>query len=88
MILTKVKNKISGFFKAVGYSRAAGELLKLTDKQLEEVGISRKLLEEGYSAFPWREEAKNQINTDNVSSIQSTLNDVDTLVKTRRPRAA
>ena len=88
MNLTKIKNGILETFEIMGYSRAANELLKLSDAHLDDLGISRTLLEQGYKAYPWREDGKGQAIPNNVTSIQSTQIDVDTLVKPRRPRAA
>jgi len=70
MILNKIINSVSEAFIVAGYSRTASELSALSDKQLAEMGISRTLLEQGVSAYPWREETQSQEVSDNVTSLQ------------------
>ena len=69
MIFTKIKNKIIEAQKIAGYSRTAKELLKLSDRQLEDIGFSRALLMRGVSAYPWREQEITHVITDNVTNI-------------------
>ena len=88
MNFTKIKDGIKEAIKISGYSRTANELLNLSDYQLEDLGLSRGLLEQGYSAYPWRVEAKSQDIPDNVTEFIATKKVVDTQIKTRRPRAA
>ena len=63
----------------------------LSDRQLADIGISRVLLRQGYSAYPWREETVAQIIPDNVSQLNATntanvIN--ETQVMPRAPKAA
>ena len=69
MFFTKIKNKIIEAQKIAGYARTAKELLKLSDRQLEDIGFSRDLLKRGVSAYPWREQEITHVMTDNVTNI-------------------
>lgn len=88
MIFTKIKNKIIEAQKTAGYSRARKELLKLSDKQLDDLGFSRGLLMRGVSAYPWREEEITHLMTDNVTNIDFPETVVHTPIMPRRPKAA
>lgn len=69
MSLKRIINSIKEAFIVSGYSRTAIALLQLSDRQLEDLGISRDLLKRGYAAYPWRVEAESQAIPDNVSSL-------------------
>ena len=69
MIFAKLKNTIKEAVYISGYSRAAIELQNLTDEQLVVAGLSRKLLERGYAAYPWCEESETQIADSGTSNV-------------------
>jgi len=69
MIFTTIKNAVIKAQKKAGYSRAAKQLLKLSDRQLEDFGFSRSLLKQGYKAYPWKEPTITHVITDNVTNI-------------------
>jgi len=75
MIFTKLKNSVSDALIFAGYSRTAIELLNLSDDQLSGMGISRTLLEQGASAYPWRVEVKSQGVSDNVTELNGFSNE-------------
>ena len=52
-----VAEKLIQFFEQAAHQRVARELLKLTDKQLEDIGFSRQKLQQGAAAYPWRLDA-------------------------------
>ncbi|MDH3451568.1 MAG: DUF1127 domain-containing protein [Gammaproteobacteria bacterium] len=41
----------------IGYERARQAMLQLPDRTLDDIGVSRALLEQGVSAWPWREQS-------------------------------
>ena len=88
MIFTKIKNRIKKALLVSGYSRTAKELLKLSDRQLDDIGFSRALLKQGVSAYPWREEEITHLMTDNVTNIDFPETVVHTPIMPRRPKAA
>jgi hypothetical protein len=88
MIFTKIKNRIKEAFIISGYSRTAKELLKLSDRQLDDIGFSRVLLKQGYSAYPWREEEITHLMTDNVTNINIPETVTHTPIMPRRSKAA
>jgi len=54
--------------------------MRMSDRQLEDVGISRRLLNEGISSWPWQEDAKaeltaqpNQMKAKDINSAISEL---------------
>lgn len=90
MIFTTIKNWIIESQKKAGYSSARKQLLKLSDRQLDDLGFSRELLMRGVSAYPWREEEITHAMADNVTNINvpETEVEVNTPVRTQRPKAA
>ena len=86
-----IKNRIKEAIVASGYSRTANLLLKLSDAQLADIGVSRALLNKGFHAYPWRVEAQAQVIPDNVSQFHvakpaTTVN--ETAVMQQTPKAA
>ena len=88
MIFTTIKNKIIESQKKAGYSRARKELLKLSDRQLDDLGFSRGLLMQGVSAYPWREEEITHLKTDNVTNIDCPETVLHTPIMPYTPKAA
>jgi uncharacterized protein YjiS (DUF1127 family) len=56
-MFTRVRTVLADFFIMVGRERARNSLLHLNDRLLEDVGLSRELLVEGGSAWPWRKDS-------------------------------
>ncbi|MDH3640465.1 MAG: DUF1127 domain-containing protein [Gammaproteobacteria bacterium] len=54
--LNAIMRRVMRIVVRIGYARARGEFLQLSDKTLDDIGISRALLEQGIDAWPWREE--------------------------------
>lgn len=88
MNLTTIKNNILETFEVMGYTRTARELLNLSNAQLEDLGLSRALLEKGYSAYPWRESETGQAIPNNVTKLNPAQVAVDTQVKSNTAKAA
>jgi len=88
MIFSKIKTRIKEAFIVSGYSRTVKELLKLSDMQLVDIGVSRELLQRGVSAYPWREEAVSQVIPKNVTKLHTTTVIANTPIMPRRPKAA
>jgi len=53
-MLKQLKNHLQNY----ALHRTRIHLLNLSDRQLEDVGISRTLLAQGITAWPWREDEK------------------------------
>ena len=94
MIFGKIKSGIENLIGGVndglvlsGYYGKAKELLLLSDKQLDELGLSRDLLEIGANAYPWHEEAVSAI-PNNVTSLESKEMDSHDSNMSETPKAA
>ncbi len=61
-----IKETIVELLSNSSKNRAAKELLMLSDKQLQDIGLSRAKLLEGASAYPWK-------STEHVGSIADAL---------------
>ena len=58
-IMFKVINKgFKGFVARVGRERVRREFLSRNDRYLDDIGVSRDLLEEGVDAWPWKPAAE------------------------------
>ena len=68
-----ILNVISGKFLASAERRgrrmACGQLLNMSDRQLEDFGVSRHLLMEGISAWPWREALAGELAGEGLARI-------------------
>ena len=49
-------NAINRYFQNHGRHKAREQLLNMSDRQLEDMGLSRDLLRRGIHYWPWREE--------------------------------
>lgn len=88
MIFNKIKKGISEAIIFAGYSRTASELLTYSDKHLADIGISRELLEQGATAFPWRAEVETQVIPDNVTNLDFTKTASEVMSLPETPKAA
>ena len=57
MEVSKMFNTIKTHLYNHALRKTRAELLKMSDRQLEDVGISRALLNKGVASWPWRENA-------------------------------
>jgi uncharacterized protein YjiS (DUF1127 family) len=57
-MFTRARTLLADFFILAGRARACNSLLTLNDRLLEDIGISRELLQQGVSAWPWRVDYK------------------------------
>ncbi len=48
--------KISNILQRSAMRQTRVQLMRMSDRQLEDIGISRELLSRGISEWPWREE--------------------------------
>jgi len=87
-MFTKTINRIKEAFMVSGYSRTAKELLKLSDAQLKDIGVSRELLKTGYSGYPWRKEAEAAIIPNNVTQLKNARVIANSPIMPPRPKAA
>lgn len=72
MNIATIKKFIKDGIIRSGYARTAVELQKLSDRQLDDLGISRALLMQGHRAYPWRDgEMAQTVIPDNVSTLTS-----------------
>ncbi len=93
MNFKNVIKKINEAFLFSGYARTAQELNLLSDRQLDDLGISRALLSRGANGYPWRVEEAQTAIPDNVSNFKATKGaesaSVDhTPVRPKTPKAA
>ncbi len=90
MIFSKIKNRIKEAFMVSGYSHTAKELLKLSERQLSDIGVSRELLVKGASAYPWREVDVRMTKSipSNVTKFKTNKVIENTPIMPRRPKAA
>lgn len=58
-LLKNTVKSINYIFERAGLNRAARQLELLSDKQLEDMGVSRELLQFGAEAYPWKAQANN-----------------------------
>jgi len=90
MIFSKIKKGIKEAFMVSGYSKTAKELLKLSETQLIDIGVSRELLKKGAKAYPWREE--NSVFTkaipSNVTQLKTKKVIENTPIMPQTPKAA
>jgi uncharacterized protein YjiS (DUF1127 family) len=54
-MFTQIKTVLADLFIMAGRARTRYSLLALDDRLLKDVGVSRELLLQGISAWPWRE---------------------------------
>jgi uncharacterized protein YjiS (DUF1127 family) len=53
--LDAIMRRVRRIVVRMGYARARAQLLQLSDRTLDDIGISRVLLAQGIDAWPWRE---------------------------------
>ncbi len=88
MNFNTIKKLIKQAFLVSRYSRTAHELLQLSESQLEDIGVSRALLKQGYRAYPWRIEVKKQTISDNVLTLSAVTPADQTTVMPHTSKAA
>lgn len=64
--------KFFATYKAAQYDRTAKRLLAFSDEKLNNIGLSRELLQQGHQAFPWRI-VKDQADYQDVPTELTTL---------------
>lgn len=64
-----LKNAVVRSSEYAGRSKAMHELLNMSDRQLQDFGFSRELLEVGVGAWPWRSEAAPQLSVIRVGTF-------------------
>lgn len=88
MFFTKIIKAITEAFMVSGYSSTAKELRKLSDRQLADIGVSRRLLLKGAKAYPWREELVSQEIPATVTYLKTKAVVSKTPVMPYTPKAA
>jgi len=88
MFFKKIIKAITEAFMVSGYSRTARELRKLSDRQLSDIGVSRRLLAKGAKAYPWREEKVSQEIPANVTHLKTKTVIATTPIMPNTPKAA
>ena len=75
--LTQFAASIQKAILISGYSRAAQELLRLSDEQLAQAGLSRSKLKKGYAGHPWKIDTASAevINFKSNESVTTTKED-------------
>ena len=72
--LNAISNKFSASAERRGRRMARTELLNMSDRQLNDFGVSRHLLIEGISAWPWREASAEELTGEGLASIPAITN--------------
>ena len=90
MNFSKIINGIKQLVITHGYTKSANELLKLSEAQLNDIGVSRELLKRGAKAYPWRSEEAVLSHSipSNLTRLKTTNVIHNTPIMTRRPKAA
>ena len=88
MIFSKIMKGIKEAFMVSGYSHTAKELLKLSERQLTDIGVSRELLKKGGKGYPWRSEEVLQVIPNNVTTLKTTKVISNTPIMPKTPKAA
>ncbi|MGH1540570.1 MAG: hypothetical protein ACRBHB_09120 [Arenicella sp.] len=87
-----IKSTIVNLIERSEHNRLAKRMLLLSDRQLQDIGLSRIKLESGAKAYPWRIETTQEImpNLSKLSSVVSFEPKVqnDSKPTIDRPRAA
>jgi len=65
-IFTSLKENFINAMQRRGQRAAHQELMKMTDRQLDDFGISRYLLIEGISAWPWKQDSEADVALNSV----------------------
>ena len=55
-IMSAITRRARRIIVRMGYERARSQLLQLSDHTLDDIGVSRALLQQGVEAWPWREQ--------------------------------
>ena len=90
MNFNKIISNVKEAIIVSGYSRTAKELLKLSERQLNDIGVSRELLTRGGKAYPWRDERKGISNSipANVTKFRTTKIIENSPIMPSTPKAA
>ena len=67
--IDKLARRVQRVIERMGYERARVEMLQLSDRLLEDIGVSRALLEQGVGAWPWRERSTDVSAVDTKSPV-------------------
>lgn len=75
-LIASIAVRIRASMQRAGYDRARREMLRLSDRLLDDVGVSRELLEQGVDAWPWRKpEVVTARSAANLESAVAELRD-------------
>jgi len=89
MIFSTITKGIKEAFIVSGYSKTAKELLKLSERQLSDIGVSRELLLKGAKAYPWRDEKQvSQTIPLNLTRLKTSKVIENTPIMPHTPKAA
>lgn len=90
MNFSKIINGLKETVILTGYNRTAKELLNLSDRQLNDIGVSKELLTRGGRAYPWRSEEAviSKSIPANVTKLRVTKEIENTSVMPSRSKAA
>lgn len=68
-----IKNTVVNLIERIELNAMSKELLLLSDRQLDDIGLSRARLEKGAKAYPWKVEATPDILGNLVSLNTRTV---------------
>ena len=80
-ILSTVSDVIFAAFEKSGRRKALAELNAMSDRTLEDLGISRALLSQGIQSWPWKSnmELNNTVKTNKRSEIKAAIKELQAL---------
>lgn len=70
MIMKSILRVINEAMMGAAKERVREELLRRSDRQLDDIGVSRELLLQGVKAWPWRVNATDGANATLVQDLQ------------------
>lgn len=71
MIMKSILRVINEAMMGAAKERVREELLRRSDRQLDDIGVSRELLLQGVKAWPWRVNATDGANATLVQDLQA-----------------
>ncbi len=72
-------NSMKNYFQNYALHKTRDQLMSLSDRQLDDVGISRALLQQGVATWPWREDKSQDLSSQpkmNSREIDSAIREL------------
>jgi len=72
ILFKKYVKAFNELFENAGLNRAARQLELMSDKQLQDIGVSREQLKYGAAAYPWKAQTSNVVQVGNFNKSNVT----------------